>query len=242
AYVVWHTGQEGHLGVMDADGKNAFDLTPDFHDCSSFPSWFPDGKQIAFVKGCLLAGKAFSISVEGGRERLIIDLGQDMSFMRLSPDGKRLAFNSQKDGVFNVWVASLEDKRATQLTFDKELMGFPYWSPDGQFIAFEMQRGEDSQIMIMPSTGGPPTQLTSDRGLNWTGGFSPDGDKILFAGQRDGVWNLWWVSRSTRQEKRLTNYTKLNAYVRYPVWSPRGDQVVYEYAETTGNIWMLDLK
>jgi len=40
----------------------------------------------------------------------------------------------------------------------------------------------------------------------------------------------------------LTSYTKLNAYVRYPSWSPLGEKIVYEYAETTGNIWMLELK
>jgi len=34
----------------------------------------------------------------------------------------------------------------------------------------------------------------------------------------------------------------MNTYVRYPAWSPAGDQIVYEYAKTTGNIWMVDLK
>jgi hypothetical protein len=41
-------------------------------------------------------------------------------------------------------------------------------------------------------------------------------------------------------QKQLTNYSKLNTFVRYPAWSPT--QIVYEYAETTGNIWMLELK
>ena len=27
-----------------------------------------------------------------------------------------------------------------------------------------------------------------------------------------------------------------------PVWSPKGDAVVYELAESTGNIWMLEGK
>ncbi len=72
--------------------------------------------------------------------------------------------------------------------------------------------------------------------------FSRDGDRISFAGERNGVWNVWWVSRSTKQQKQVTNYKKLNAFVRYPAWSPLGNQIVYEYAETTGNIWMMELK
>jgi hypothetical protein len=34
----------------------------------------------------------------------------------------------------------------------------------------------------------------------------------------------------------------MNAFVRYPSWSPTGLQMAYEYAETSGNIWMMDLK
>lgn len=30
-------------------------------------------------------------------------------------------------------------------------------------------------------------------------------------------------------------------YVRYPSWSPRGDRVVYELAETTGDIWLIQV-
>ena len=51
---------------------------------------------------------------------------------------------------------------------------------------------------------------------------------------------MWAVSRRTRQDRRLTDHDRLNAYVRNPSWSPRGDRIVYEYTETTGNIWMID--
>ena len=71
------------------------------------------------------------------------------------------------------------------------------------------------------------------------GSWSPDGDKIIFAKQQDdSIWNIWSVSRSTKAQKQLTHYRKLSAYVRYPDMSPRGNQIVYEYTETTGNIWM----
>jgi Tol biopolymer transport system component len=99
-----------------------------------------------------------------------------------------------------------------------------------------------SLLITPPGEGGAITQLTFDKGQSWNGSFSPDGDKIIFAGQRGDYWNLYWVSRSTRQQRQITSYTKLNAYVRYPAWSPVGNQIAYEYTETTGNIWMIELK
>ena len=121
-------------------------------------------------------------------------------------------------------------------------MAFPSWSPDGKYIAFEVKRGEDTHIAIMPSGGGTLTQLTFDRGQSWPHSWSPDGDKIVFAGFRNGYWNVWWVSRTTREQKQVTNYSKLNAFVRYPAWSPLNNQIVYEYTETTGNIWVIELR
>jgi TolB protein len=122
------------------------------------------------------------------------------------------------------------------------LAGFPCWSSDGKFIAYQIKRGDDAYVMVMPSDGGEATQLTFDHGRSWPFSWSPDGDKIVFAGQRNGAWNIWWVSRSTKQQKQLTNYAKLNGFVRYPAWSPLGNQIVYESAETRGNIWLMELK
>jgi TolB protein len=165
-----------------------------------------------------------------------------MGWPKLSPDGKTFAFNSTKSGTTNIWKVDVEGGEPQQLTFDNEQSGWPYWSPDGKFLAFQRRQGDDTHICVMPSGGGEATQLTFDPGQSWTGGWAPDGDKIAFAGCRNGYWNLWWVSRSTKQQKQLTNFTKLNAYVRYPSWSPLGNQIVFEYSESTGNIWLMELK
>ena len=137
---------------------------------------------------------------------------------------------------------SSQGRSATQLTFDKEMAGFPAWSPDGKWIAVELKRGDDTHIAVIPSSGGMPIQLTFDHGQSWLHSWSPDGDKIVFAGLRNRYWNVWWVSLSTKEERQLTNYEKLNAFVRYPAWSPLGNQIAYEYTETTGNIWLRQLK
>jgi len=186
--------------------------------------------------------KLWTISLATGKEEPFLDLGEGVQFAALSPDGKQVAFNLNQNGAMNVWVASVKDGQRKQLTFDSQLMGFPSWSPDGQFLSFEMQRGENAYLMVIPSSGGQPTQFTFDQGRAYASSWSPDGDKIVFAGQRNGIWNIYWISRSTKAQKQLTDYSKLNSFVRYPAWSPLGNQIVYEYAETTGNIWLMELK
>jgi len=183
-----------------------------------------------------------AIDLKSSRDELLFTYSQDMGWPKLSPDGKQFAFNSAKNGPINIWTIPVTGGEAKQLTFDQELAGFPTWSPDGRFIALQLGRGQDSHIAIMPSEGGSPVQLTSDRGLTYSGSWSPDGSKITFAGERNGVWNIWWVSVKDKSEKKLTNYTKINAYVRGPAWSPLDNQIIYEYAETRGNIWMMELK
>ena len=101
----------------------------------------------------------------------------------------------------------------------------------------------DNGIFILPSTGGAPTQITPIHGQNWSSSWSPDGEKVIFAKPGDDLnWNIWSVSRSTQIQEQLTHYTKRNAFVRYPATSPKGNQIVYEYTETTGNIWIMEFK
>ena len=101
---------------------------------------------------------------------------------------------------------------------------------------------ENGARLAAAETGGEVIQLVSEPGLSWPNSWSADGDRIVFAGRRNGVWNLYWVSRSTKQQKQLTKYSKLNAFDRYPAWSPLGNQIIYEYNETNGNIWLMELK
>jgi len=227
------------IWIMDADGTNVRQVTT---EGGALPSWFPDGQQLAFLSGRDVR-KAWIANLQTGQEKaLSMDFGEAVNYMRMSPDGKRILFNSKRSGTTNTWTVSTDGSEPKQLTFDKEFMGFACWSPDGKLIAVEIKRGGEVNIGLVSSDGGPVTQLTFEKGQSWPNDFSPDGDKIVFAGFRDGVWNLWWVSRKTKEQKKLTNYSKVNSFVRYPAWSPLGNQIAYEYVETSGNIWVADIR
>ena len=94
--------------------------------------------------------------------------------------------------------------------------------------------------MLIPGNGGQSIQLNFDNGKSCPHSFSPNGEEIVFAGQRDGIWNIYTISISTKVQRKLTNYSQMNSFVRYPAWS--ANRIVYEHAETTGNIWMIELK
>jgi Tol biopolymer transport system component/DNA-binding winged helix-turn-helix (wHTH) protein len=240
AYSVWRMGAEGEVWLVDAEGNNSRQLTV---EPAAVLGWLPQTDELALAKKERTGNRLLRVDVNNGRQTPLTGLDIEVRPMgRLSPDSGHIAFNSRASGTINVWTVSLSDGRTRQLTFDKEMMGFPCWSPDSKSLAIEVKRGDDTHIAIVSHDGGTPVQLTFDRGQSWPGSWSPDGDKIAFAGFRKGVWNIWWVSRTTRAQKQVTNYTKPNIYVRYPGWSPRGNQIVYEYAETIGNIWMMELK
>jgi Tol biopolymer transport system component len=231
-------GLPQQVWLMNSDGGQSQQLTSG-PASAVYPTWYPDGHRILFESGT----KLLSVDSETREQRLVMEMKQDFGEIRLSPDGTQLALNSSVAGVVNIWRMDMVNGKMKQLTFDPELCGFPAWSPDGKYIAAEVKHGADNSIVVLPSGGGAVTQLIPYHGQQWPQSWSPDGDKILFAKQQeDAIWNLWSVSRSTKIEKQLTHYTKLNAYVRYPTMSPRGNQIVYEYTEATGNVWMIEFK
>jgi Tol biopolymer transport system component len=241
AYNTYQYGIGEGTWLMDADGKNGrqLDAAPYW---GILAGWLPDSRRIAYFgreNGQILLE---SLDIESGKKARLRELDSKDHFPRLSPNGKQVAFHRSQNGVANIFTEPADGGPAKQLTFDEQGIGFPIWARDGKSIVAEMRRNGGSQIVWIPSDGGAPIPLTNDPGENWPRDCSPDGDKIVFAGLRDGLWNIYWVSRRTGTEKQLTNNSKANAFVRYPAWSPRGDQIVFEYSEAPGNIWTMRVR
>lgn len=234
-------GGSNDIWLMDADGgrQRAIIEGPAIDYANDF---YPDGKRLLCFsdrEGGKFSGYEFDLAAKAFR-KLPIDLSDAIS-IRLSPDGKRIAYHSKRDSItINTWMADLTTRTQQKLTFDREFIGYPCWSPDGKELALEVRRGDDIFIGVMPSAGGTPELLNEKRGLSWAFTYSPDGRRIAFAGYRDDTWNLWWIDRKTREEKRLTENTRLDVYIRFPYWSPMGDRIVYEQAETHGQVYLLN--
>jgi TolB protein len=224
---------------MNSDGSNRQPVTvhpgPDY-----MPNWTPDGQAIAF--GSKRDGKVVLVraSLSDHREEMMTAIPPG-SFPRLSPDGREILFHLEDDGPQNLWKLDLKTGTRRQITSDGEGFGYGAWSPDGKRIAGELRRGQSTSIAVIPEDGGTPIDVVNDPGQSWVYSWAPDNDRIAFAGLRDGTWNIYTASVSTRKQTKLTSYTSPRSFVRYPAWSPAGDQIVYEFAQMSGNVYIVDL-
>jgi Tol biopolymer transport system component/DNA-binding winged helix-turn-helix (wHTH) protein len=241
-YIQFRKGSQDDIWVSDSDGGNAAQLTSP-PSAPYFPAgWLPDGSGILFAKYPKSGGELWRLSFSSHAEERIRQFTNGIAFPSLSPDGREIVFNAGSKDGFHLFKLELATGKTTQLTFEhKAGLGAGRWSPDGKWIAFQIHRGHDSYAGVVPSSGGPYTQLTIEAGQSWPWSWAPDNDSIAFSGSREGLWNLWQVSRTTGIQKKLTDYTSLRTFVRYPAWSPRGDRIVYEFNETKGNIYLTEL-
>ena len=231
AFFVRLFGGYGDVWTMNADGTGAAPLTSNTA-VNMMPNWTPDGSAVIYTRDAGKGMQLFAMSMADRSEEPLLNGQRVMGWSRLSPDGKEIVYQTTRQGVTDVWSMPLSTGKPRQLTHDAESAGFPAWSPDGRSIVYQIFRGQNTYLAIMDRHGNGQRQLNSDAGHSWAFSLSPDSRKIVYAGLRQGTWNLWTFDRETSRQEKLTDYTTLASYVRYPAWSPDGKQIVFEYSTT----------
>jgi Tol biopolymer transport system component len=142
--IAFDTGKMGtsfDVWTMNADGTDRMQVTTHPHpsDINHIASWFPAMDEIAFLSLRARQPAIRATTIVSREERLLLDLGPDMDYFRLSPDGTQVAFTRKQGGPMNTWIIPVSGGQAKQLTFDSEMAGFPSWSPDGKWLAIEIK-------------------------------------------------------------------------------------------------------
>jgi Tol biopolymer transport system component len=244
AFNQYAVGQRATVWVMNEDGSNRAPLAVGPNVAVLAPQWAPDATRIFTLLADL--NRKFSYAwLDVATSRLTpIPITADGALSpSVSPDGREVAFHViDEGGVLNVWTQRIDGGPRQQVTFDTEAMSYPTWSPDGQSIVLEIKRGDDTHIGIVPKDGGAVQPLVTERGQSWPFSWAPDNDRIAFAGSRDGVWNIYSVSRKTKDVRQLTDFNSVEGYVRYPSWSRTRNAIVFERAEQRGSLWTATLR
>ena len=234
--------------VMDADGGNVRQLTPEVDGSSSSqPAWSPDGRHIAYVRGPSRASAVVSATPLAFGELLVMDGdgGEPFRLTRAepdaapswSPDGQEIVFVRGHDlnkpsGDMDLFIVDAAGGTPRRLTrTPRALETAPVWSPDGSQIAFARSSSFSAYtgkaaILVINRDGSGESVLLEHKlysetsyGLSW----SPDGRSIAF---ETGEFDCTVVAtlQTTGPVRRLTSCTGLFRASVGPSWQPEAAQ------------------
>jgi Tol biopolymer transport system component len=184
--------------VMHADGSKVRRVAPSSATYAEFPTWSPDGKQLAFVgtrgAGDLPDSRLLVVNLDGtGLHEVTTGLAGSAR-VAWSPDGVWIVFF----GSSNCDLCAIHPDRTgmhqlAALTPDSTAgFGFPSWSPDGLRIAFE----RDHSIVAMQADGSNQVALTSGAADDEFADWSPDGNWLVFSRFISGAKGQLWIMRA----------------------------------------------
>lgn len=197
-----------------------------------FPTFSPDGRNIAFLEAPGGALNVIVVRVESGEWRTLGATGGASpdglcpNVISWSPDGTRFLVDYGQP----VFVYYLAGGTPTQVGGTGR-SGAHFWSPSGDLIAF---REGDGSLWLVNADGSGQRPLVADRvsGVAWNPGGAP---LIAYTTQADGAGDLWVINISNGQKQQLTGGDA--SLETNPAWTSDGRAVVFERRGADQGIW-----
>jgi serine/threonine protein kinase len=136
--------------------------------------------------------------------------------------GGSLFYLSSRDGADGLW--SYRDGQALEIWKGSEgaLQSPPAVSSNGSSVAFALSRNGKQQLHVIAADGTGLHSLSSDVDVRGTVSWSPDSEWLVAAGSDRNGTGLFKLPAAGGSPVRIATGPFLD-----PVWSPRGDLIVY---------------
>lgn len=155
-----------------------------------WPSWSPDGSEIAFQSSSGGAREVWIVPSSGGTPRRLTEEVADTVQPSWSPDGNSIAFGSTQSGGWNVWRVSSDGTGSKQL--GDLVASRAYWSPDGKWLYGVSQTGTRNVWAVSADNGEahPVTDLAGRYGSLQSTSLATDGTYLYLAWQ-ESQGDIW---------------------------------------------------
>ncbi len=181
----------GEIFTVPAENGVVRNLTRSSGVAERYPSWSPDGKNIAYFSDRSGEYELTLRAADGsGEEQVLTKLGPGFRYRPFwSPDSKKLVFI---DKAMRVQLYDVEKKAAKEIArelwlYQDGLNGFRcHWSKDSRWIAFTQDLQNDhTAIALYDTKNGKASTVTSGYYDDDSPVFDPDGKYLYYISGRD---------------------------------------------------------
>jgi tol-pal system beta propeller repeat protein TolB len=231
AYVSQGIGFRSDIFVLSGDAASDSNITL-YTAYDFWPSWSPDGSQIAFEsnRDDSLKTEVYVVTlVTSAVMQLTFDTGFVDGQPAWSPLGDRIAFASDRDSAgTDIYLMDVNGQNIVRLTTDPGNDAQPTWSPTGDRIAFVSDRrgGGGTDVYVMDTLGNNVVNVTNNAAVDLAPAWSPDGLKIAFHSNSDPAGFAVWVIDTTGANPLKISPT--NPPCELPSWTPDGLRIAYD--------------
>lgn len=167
--------------------------------------------------------------IETGSRTVVAEFDHTIEAPNWSLDGKHLIYNSEGQ----LWSMSSNGKHSPKLleTGDiKHCNNDHCLSFDGHSIGISSGTDDDwrSRIWTQPLEGGEP-RLVTPNGPSYLHGWSPDGQTLTYCAERNGEFDVYTISATGGDERRLTDAPGLDDG---PEYTPDGQYIWFNSVRT----------
>jgi Tol biopolymer transport system component len=137
----YRTQRDGDIWIMNADGSNPVNLTPDplpgVWD-ERRPAWSPDGTRIVYATNAAGNVDIWTMLPDGSDQQQITDSAELETEPAWSPDGTMIAYRSSGATDANIYVVPASGGTPTPILLEGE-QRLPAWVPNSNRIVFVHQ-------------------------------------------------------------------------------------------------------
>jgi len=172
------------LFVMNADGTHIHEVAAatylSLDGSDEFPTWSPDGKQIAFNSSDSGSAGFSVVNADGTDEHQVLKaqgFGPEWS-----PDGKEIAFVGVVNGIQEIEAFNPDGTDLRQVTHGPSVAGaIPHWSPDSKWISYAVvtDDGSGSVVHLIHPDGSDDHALGNPSVCQFAAVWSPDGRQMV---------------------------------------------------------------
>jgi TolB protein len=157
--------------------------------------------------------------------RRFADAVLEASTGQKGPFDSKLAFVSTRGGRFKeIYTQAIDGQGLFKLTDNPTINLFPSFDRSSRYVLYLSFKSMAPALYLADLQAGREAKIDSPHGRVIGGTISPDGEKIVASIERDGITNLFLLTREGEEIRQLTDTSGINVS---PAISPDGGTLAF---------------